>query len=40
MNPMHDDSCNNQIDVIQLELKMQKNINLRKRLLKLRMEKK
>jgi hypothetical protein len=27
MNPMHDDSCNNQIDVIQLELRMQKSIN-------------
>jgi hypothetical protein len=37
MNPMHDDSCNIQIDVIQLELRMQKSINLRKRWLKLRM---
>lgn len=37
MNPMHDDSCNQQIDLIQLELRMQKSINLRKRLLKLRM---
>jgi len=37
VNPMHDDSCNQKIDVIQLELRMQKSINLRKRLLKSRM---
>jgi hypothetical protein len=33
MNPMHDDSWNQQIDMIKLELRMQKSINLRKRLL-------
>jgi hypothetical protein len=37
VNPMHDDSCNQRIDMMQLELRMQKSSNLRKRLLKLRM---
>lgn len=35
VNLMHNDFCNQQIDMIQLELRMQK-----KRLLKLRMQKK